>query len=107
MDDKRIQLGDLQQLTMLAVARLGEQAFGSAIQDDLSNISGREVSVSTEPLHSGPARMRIRIALGARHVALVGMVIRRGVVTGLSGTTLGLLGSLWATRLLSSYVFRR
>ena len=47
MKDKRIHLGDLQQLTMLAVARLGDQAFGSAIQDELLSVSGREVSVST------------------------------------------------------------
>jgi DNA-binding PadR family transcriptional regulator len=40
-------LGDLQQLTMLAVARLGDGAFGGAIQDELRTIAGREVSVPT------------------------------------------------------------
>jgi len=47
MAKKRIHLGDLQQLTMLAVARLGDRAFGSAIQDELHSVSEREVSVST------------------------------------------------------------
>lgn len=47
MKKKGIHLGDLQQLTMLAVARLREQAFGSAIQDELLRVSGREVSVPT------------------------------------------------------------
>ena len=40
-------LGDLQQLTMLAVARLGDEAFGGAIQDELQKVAGRDVSVST------------------------------------------------------------
>jgi len=42
-----LNLGDLQQLTMLAVARLGDGAFGGAIQDELQKVAGREVSVST------------------------------------------------------------
>jgi PadR family transcriptional regulator PadR len=40
-------LGDLQQVVMLAVARLGDQAYGSAIQDELVNVAGRSVSVPT------------------------------------------------------------
>ncbi len=42
-----LNLGDLQQLTMLAVARLRDDAFGGAIQDELQKVAGREVSVST------------------------------------------------------------
>jgi DNA-binding PadR family transcriptional regulator len=40
-------LGDLQHLVMVAVARLGHDAFGGAIQDELRDVAGREVSVST------------------------------------------------------------
>ena len=40
-------LGDLQQLTMLAVARLGEQGFGGAVRDELERVAGRTVSIST------------------------------------------------------------
>jgi DNA-binding PadR family transcriptional regulator len=40
-------LGSLQQLTMLAVARVSEEAFGGAIQDELIRVAGREVAVST------------------------------------------------------------
>lgn len=40
-------LGDLQQMTMLAVARLGEDAFAKAVREELRQIAGREVSVST------------------------------------------------------------
>lgn len=40
-------LGDLQQLAMLAVARLGRDAYGAAIQDELATVAGREVSVPT------------------------------------------------------------
>jgi PadR family transcriptional regulator PadR len=43
----RINLGSLQQLTMLAVARLGDDAFGGSIQDELRAVAGREVSVPT------------------------------------------------------------
>ena len=44
---KPLSLGDLQQLTMWAVARLGENAFGGAIQDELRRVAGREVAVGT------------------------------------------------------------
>ena len=40
-------LGDLQHLVMVAVARLGDDAFGGAIQDELRDVAGRDVSVST------------------------------------------------------------
>ncbi len=40
-------LGDLQQLSMLAVARLGEDAYGAAIREELRGIAGRNVSVQT------------------------------------------------------------
>jgi DNA-binding PadR family transcriptional regulator len=40
-------LGDLQQLTLLAVARLGDGAFGGAIRDELQRVARRRVSIST------------------------------------------------------------
>lgn len=40
-------LGDLQQLAMLAVARLGDEAYGAAIRDELARVAGRKVSVQT------------------------------------------------------------
>lgn len=40
-------LGDLQHLVMLAVARLGEGAYGGAAQEELRTVAGRDVSVST------------------------------------------------------------
>ena len=41
-------LGDLQQLVMLALVRLGEgRAFGGAVQQELEAVAGRRVSVST------------------------------------------------------------
>lgn len=40
-------LGDLQQMAMLAVARLGEDAYGAAIRDELRRVGGRSVSVQT------------------------------------------------------------
>lgn len=39
-------LGDLQNLTMLAVARLGRRAFAREIREMLREIAGRDVSVS-------------------------------------------------------------
>lgn len=47
MSKKPLHLGDLQQMTMLAVARLGEEAFARAVQKELQAVSGREASVST------------------------------------------------------------
>ena len=40
-------LGNLQQLAMLAVVRLGDEAYGAAIRDELSQVAGRNVSVQT------------------------------------------------------------
>lgn len=40
-------LGELQQLAMLAVARLGSEAYGAAIQDELAKVADRQVSVPT------------------------------------------------------------
>lgn len=40
-------LGDLQNLTMLAVARLGPRAVSKEIRDHLSEVAGRDVSVPT------------------------------------------------------------
>lgn len=40
-------LGDLQNLTMLAVARLGRRAFAREIRTLLAEVAEREVSVST------------------------------------------------------------
>ena len=40
-------LGNLQQLTLLAVARLGDDAFGGAIRDELEQVAQRKVTIST------------------------------------------------------------
>ena len=40
-------LGDLQNLTMLAVARLGPDAIAGRVREMLAELAGREVSVST------------------------------------------------------------
>lgn len=40
-------LGDLQHLTMLAVARLDTDAYGSAIREELREVAGRKVAVPT------------------------------------------------------------
>ena len=40
-------LGELQHMTMLAVARLGELAYGAAIREELERVAGRSVSVPT------------------------------------------------------------
>lgn len=42
-----MRLGNLQQMTMLAVARLGADAYGALIREELRNVAGREVSVPT------------------------------------------------------------
>ena len=40
-------LGDLQQLAMLATARLGTEAHGAHIREELREVAGRDVSVQT------------------------------------------------------------
>ena len=40
-------LGELQQMTMLAVERLDDKAYGAAIRDELQGVASRKVSVPT------------------------------------------------------------
>ncbi len=40
-------LGDLQQMTMLAVARLDTEAYGAVIREELQRVAGRNVAVPT------------------------------------------------------------
>lgn len=40
-------LGTLQQLALLAVARLGREAFGNAIRGEIRRQTGRDMAVST------------------------------------------------------------
>ncbi len=40
-------LGDLQHMAMLAVARLGKEAYGAAIRDELMVVANRKVTVPT------------------------------------------------------------
>ena len=40
-------LGDLQQMTMLAVARLDGEAYGAAIREELQRVAGRSLAVPT------------------------------------------------------------
>ena len=49
--------------------------------------------------------MGVRIALGATHGRVVGMVLRRGVMLAVVGALLGLVGALVLTRLLDALLF--
>jgi len=42
-----LQLGDLEELVLLAVLRLGEDAHGGLVRDALAEDAGRSVSIST------------------------------------------------------------
>jgi PadR family transcriptional regulator PadR len=44
---QRSQLGDLEELVLLAVLRLGGDAYGAGIREVLRNDAGRSVSIST------------------------------------------------------------
>jgi DNA-binding PadR family transcriptional regulator len=41
------QLGDLEELVLLAVLQLGEEAWGASVRDVLRHQAGRSVSIST------------------------------------------------------------
>lgn len=44
---RRSGLGDLEELALLCVRRLGQDADGAAVRDQLADVAGRKVSVST------------------------------------------------------------
>jgi PadR family transcriptional regulator PadR len=41
------QLGDLEELVLLALLRLGDEAYGGSIRQELATRAGRRVSIST------------------------------------------------------------
>lgn len=43
----RTQLGDLEELVLLAVLRLGEEAYGARIREELRERAGRSASIGT------------------------------------------------------------
>jgi len=47
----------------------------------------------------------IRVALGARHANILGMILTRGLVNTTSGITLGLAGAFACTRLLRDFLY--
>jgi len=47
----------------------------------------------------------IRMALGARHGAVLGMVLRRGAMLTIMGVAIGLAGAMGLTRLLAEFLF--
>ncbi|HEV2446332.1 MAG TPA: ABC transporter permease [Candidatus Sulfopaludibacter sp.] len=47
----------------------------------------------------------VRMALGARHGAIVGMVVRNGLLLALTGAALGIVGATALTRLLASFLY--
>lgn len=47
----------------------------------------------------------IRIALGADHVAVLGMIVRGGVLMGVVGVAIGLAGAAGVTRVLRGFLF--
>lgn len=47
----------------------------------------------------------IRMALGASQHNILSLIVRQGMIVGLMGVTIGLLGSLVLTRLLSSMLY--
>ncbi len=61
--------------------------------------------VTAQGVANRTREMGIRMALGARENGLVGMVLRGSLFTTLVGTAIGLVAALWATRLLSQFLF--
>jgi DNA-binding PadR family transcriptional regulator len=55
---ERYRLTDLEQLLLLSVLRLGEDAYGAAIQSDLEDNAGRSVSLGS--IHVTLARLEER-----------------------------------------------
>lgn len=63
------------------------------------------VGVTARGVAQRARELGIRIALGAQGRSLVRMVVRESLTTALAGTAIGLLAALWASRLLTSFLF--
>ena len=49
--------------------------------------------------------MGVRMALGAERRGVLGLVVREGLKVALGGLALGLIGTFWATRVLTDFLF--
>jgi putative ABC transport system permease protein len=67
--------------------------------------TGGVFSVTAQGVERQTRELGIRIALGARAQKLIGMVLEESLVTAGLGTVTGLLFALWATRVLSRFLF--
>ncbi len=47
----------------------------------------------------------IRIALGAQYSNIMGMILKKGLILAITGSTIGITGALGLTRFLSSYLY--
>ena len=47
MSQSHFSLGDLQQLALLAVVRLGKDAYGASIRQEIESVAGRSVAIGT------------------------------------------------------------
>jgi putative ABC transport system permease protein len=67
--------------------------------------TGGVFSVTAQGVERQTRDLGIRIALGARAERLLGMVLKGSLITAAVGTASGLLVALWATRVLSRFLF--
>jgi len=74
---------------------------GLAVLISASGIAAVMALAVTQRTHE----LGVRLALGARHGAIVGMVVRQGLALALCGTLIGIAGAAALARLLSSLLY--
>ena len=70
-----------------------------------SNTSSSTGSAPWWPACVSRGEFGLRLALGARPGAVVGMVVRGALGLATAGVALGALGAIWASRFLTSLLF--
>jgi putative ABC transport system permease protein len=108
--DSQIPVNDIQTMSELLSASLAERRFNLFLLGIFAGLALGLTAVGIYGVISYMVRQRrneigIRMALGARRVDVLRMVLGQGARLALAGTAIGLAGALGATRLMSNLLY--
>lgn len=108
--DPRVPVSDVRTVDEVAAAALAEPRFTTLLLGVFAAVALALAAVGLYGVVSFVTARRtheigVRVALGAWPAAVCRLIVRDGMVMTLAGTAVGLIGSLWATRLLAGQLY--
>jgi putative ABC transport system permease protein len=108
--DPRLPISDVRTLDAVTAAALAEPRFTTLLMSVLALLALALCGIGLYGVVSFITARRtheigVRMALGARPAAICALIVRDGLAMTVLGVALGLLGSLWAGRLLAGQLY--